>query len=150
MKMVGKIVIFCIAVMAGVIGKDIGKVTASRVEHAEKEKKGISALEKIAETVNAKAPMMIDEETRLDKMTVGPGVRGVFHYTVINYPSADLDPAWFTQELRPSLIKSSCKKDSMIIASRGMGTMAYVYYGNDGRVVSTQNITMDDCSAMGY
>lgn len=150
MKTVGKIAIFCIAVMAGVIGKDIGKVTASRIERTENEKDGISSLERIAETINAKAPMMVDKDTRLDKMTVGPGVRGVFHYTVINYPSADLDPSWFTQELRPSLIKNSCKKDSMIIASRGVGTLAYVYYGNDGRIVSTQNITIDDCHVIGH
>lgn len=44
-----------------------------------------------AEQINQSAPTMVDEETRLDKASVGPGALLTYHYTLPNFASEDLD-----------------------------------------------------------
>lgn len=89
--------------ISGQIGREVGKAAFSPSEPSQQEieAKLTEGLEEAARQVNQKTPTMVDEDTRMDKATVGQGVRVTYHYTFPRYSSRDIDPAWLRQNLRP-------------------------------------------------
>ncbi|MHC4661667.1 MAG: hypothetical protein ACYS8W_08250 [Planctomycetota bacterium] len=56
--------------------------------------------------MNKKCPMMIDEETRLDRLSSGPGMRVEYFYTVINYSKHDFEPGEFEATVKAMLLQN--------------------------------------------
>lgn len=99
-------------------------------------------LKQAAAAVNQRAPVMVDQDTRLDGATSGKQTL-TYNYTLVNYSSADLDSAKFESAMRPSLLKAGCQALKPIL-SAGV-TVNYIYKGKDAATVSNISLKPSDC-----
>lgn len=105
----GFIAVLIAASIGGQIGKEVGKTAfSSKPSQQEVEAKLIEGFTKAANQFNQKLPMMLDQDTRLDKATVGPGARAVYHHTFPKYTSRDIDANWLNTNLRPEVMRKVC------------------------------------------
>lgn len=99
-------------------------------------------LQQAADAVNQQAPMMVDQETRLDGAESGSQML-TYNYTLVNYTADDLDRDKFTRALRPTLLKSGCKALAPLL--REGIDVQYVYRGKDKGEIATMGLTGADC-----
>ena len=109
------------------------------------DKKLIEGFEKAAKEVNRTAPIMVDNSTRLDKATVGPGAKATYHYTFPGYSSKELDSKWLVGKLRPGVLKNVCSNEKMKPSLEYGGLYVFSYSGNDGIEIVSFQISSDDC-----
>ena len=127
--------------------KETGKAifTSSKVSPQDIEAKLIESLQSSADEINEKCPMMLDKETRLDKVTVGPGLRMVYHETIVKYKSNDIDANWFSTNIRKELVRQVCSKENMSKTLQYGGIYVYSYYWNDAVEIASFEIKRGDC-----
>lgn len=142
----GVIVALIAAGIGGQVGKEVGKtVFSSKQSPQEIEAKLIEGFTVAANQINQKSPMMIDQDTRLDKATVGPGARVVYHHTFPKYSSRDIDANWLNTNLRPEVMRKVCASSGMKKSLQDGGTYVYIYSGSDGNEIARFEIDRNDC-----
>lgn len=99
-------------------------------------------LREAAAAVNQQAPMMVDQETRLDGASSGKQSL-TYNYTMVNYAVSDLDVDKFTQALRPSLLKAGCEVLKPLL-SQGVD-VNYVYRDKAEADIAALKLTAADC-----
>ena len=99
-------------------------------------------LKEAAAAVNQQAPMMVDQETRLDGASSGKQSL-TYNYTMVNYAVSDLDVDKFTQALRPSLLKAGCEVPKPLL-SQGVD-VNYVYRDKAEDDIAALKLTAADC-----
>ena len=135
---------------AGSIGKLIGETSSGSVALATPKQQDVEAMvvegfAKAAAQINRTLPKMIDEDTRVDNVTVGPGARMVYHYTFPKYVSRDIDATWLSTTLRPDTMLKVCASREMKKSLQYGGVYAYSYSGNDRIKIAEFEIGRDDC-----
>src|SRR3954464_3521988 len=63
-------------------------------------------LAEVSSHMNAELPKLLDQATRLDTTTAGPGNRLTYICTLVNYSKDELDLAVFTAEMKPQIINA--------------------------------------------
>lgn len=151
LSILGFIAVFIAMAIGGQIGREASKAafSPSKSSPQDIEAKLIEGFEIALIEINQKCPMMIDEETRLDKATVGPGARGVYHHTFINYKAKDIDADWLRTSLRAEVMQKVCTNDSMKESLQYGGIYVYSYFGNDGTEITRFEIDRNDCGFSG-
>ena len=139
------IVIFLATIIGGGIGKLVGKAASTTDSPQQIEAKLIEGFTMAATSVNQKLPMMVDQNTRLDKMTVGPGPRAVYHYTFPTYTSIDIDANLLQTNLKPEVTRKVCASDDMKKSIQYGGIYVFEYSGNDGIQITSFQIDRNDC-----
>ncbi len=99
-------------------------------------------LKQAAAAVNKRAPVMVDQDTRLDGAESGKQSL-TYNYTLVNYNSSELDSAKFESAMRPSLLKAGCQALKPIL-SEGV-KVNYIYKGKDAVTVSNISLKPSDC-----
>lgn len=100
-------------------------------------------IENVAAQINKSAPKMIDEVTRLDRATVGPGKLLTVHITITSLTADTLDRAGWDSDVRPALKKG-------ILASLAKerppndSTIIYRYSGADGVKIDEISVSGQD------
>ena len=147
LSVVGVIVALIVWAVSGQIGRDVGKAAfaPSKPTQKEIEAKLIEGFEEAARQVNASAPTMIDDGTRMDKATVGPGALVTNHYTFLKYSSQEIDPIWIHQELLPVVKSNVCASKDMKPSLQYGGVYAFSYSGNDGIKIVSFQVNRNDC-----
>ncbi|MBK8103478.1 MAG: hypothetical protein IPK30_09415 [Cellvibrionales bacterium] len=125
--------------------KEVGKA-AMKPDSQEAEAKIIEGFTNTANQYNQQLPMMIDQDTRLDKLTVGPGPRAVYHCTLPKYTSRDIDANWIQTKLRPDVTRKACASTDMKKTIQYGGIYVYAYSGNDGAEITRFEVGRNDCS----
>lgn len=97
-----------------------------------------------AEQINQSAPTMVDEETRLDKASVGPGALLTYHYTLPNFALSDVDTN-FIDTVFAHAKDFVCTSKEMKPAMQYGGAYAYSYSSNDGVHLGEFTIDRDTC-----
>lgn len=141
----GVVGVLILGSIAGEIGKEFGKA-AVRPNKQEIEAKIVEGFTKAASENNQNLPMMIDKDTRLDKVTVGPGPRIVYHYTLPKYFSRDVDANGLRESLRLAVARQACSNADMEKSLQYGGIYAYTYAGSDGVEITRFEINNSDCS----
>lgn len=95
--------------------------------------------------INKKLPMMVDQETRLDKATVGPGPRMVYHFTFLNHAAKDINANKFQEYLKPVIVQKNCTDPKMKKFLQYGGIYEYAYSGNNGVEITRFDIDRTDC-----
>lgn len=149
-KLVAALGIIAILVAAGIgsqIGRDVGKTVLSpqKLSQDEIEVKLMESFATAARQYNQRLPMMLDDNTRLDRATVGPGPRVVYHHTFPKYTSRDIDSSWLHRNLRPDVVRKVCASGDMKQSLQYGGIYVYSYSGNDGIEVASFEIDGKDC-----
>lgn len=143
----GLIAILIFASISGQIGKGLGRAVFShpKASPQEVEAKLIEGFTISANQQNQRLPMMLDQDTRLDRVTVGPGPRAVYHYTFPKYTSRAVDANWLHTNLRLEVKKNVCVNKDMKKSIQLGGIYVYAYYGIDGVEITRFEIDRNDC-----
>ena len=99
-------------------------------------------LQNVADQLNKQTPMMVDEETRLDKVSAG-SKRLTYYYTMINYSANDLDLNKFTDIQRDTLKKASCGPLKIFLTNNI--NVSYIYKGKQGKQLAEIILRASDC-----
>ncbi len=146
-KILGVIGFIIVLIAVGIgsqIGKGVGK-SSSKPTNQKFEDIIIEDFVKFASQYNKKLPMMVDKYTQLDKVTVGPGARVVYHHSLPNYTSSDIDSNWPSTNLKPQVKSKVCASKGMKKTLQYGGIFVYVYSGNDGIEIERFEIDRNDC-----
>lgn len=141
------IAVLIAAVIGGGIGKMIGKaaMTPAIPSPEQIEEKLIEGFTTAARQYNTKLPMMVDNDTRLDSVTVGPGPRVNYHYTFPNYTSKDIEPNWLRENLLPEVKNKVCASKDMRLSLELGGIYVFSYAGSDGIGMDKFEFDRNDC-----
>lgn len=155
MKKLLSILGFAVVLVGMMIGGGLGKLIgpevaksisgSSKVSQKNLESVLIEGFQVGAKKANIGLPMMIDDETRLDQATVGPGPRMVYHNTFVNYRSNEVDEEWVQTSLRIHVQTNVCANADMKSSLQYGGIYVYAYYGNDGQKIGDFEIDRNHC-----
>lgn len=102
-------------------------------------------LENVSAHLNRSVPLTLDADTRLDRVTSGPGPRLSYHYTLTSVQSKAFKRAEFQKLIREPLQAKLCSSKEMRgFLVRGV-TISYDYLGNDGHRLGAARFTASDC-----
>ena len=102
-------------------------------------------LANVSAYLNRSAPQTLDPDTRLDRVTSGPGHRLSYHYTLTSVQSRAFKRAEFQKLIRAPLQAKLCgSKEMRGFLVRGV-TITYDYHGNDGSRLGAARFTASDC-----
>ena len=100
-------------------------------------------LEDLANQMNRNCPKKMDSETRLDKVTTGPGRRFNYYVTAMKDTSDTVDIAQIEDVTTPLILKEYCSRVNLLYVNDT--TLSYHYSGNDGSYIGTFEIAPDEC-----
>jgi hypothetical protein len=103
------------------------------------------ALEKISARENRKLPQLIDDHTRLDKVTADTGQRFTYHYTMLNGLGVEQNKASFNDLLKPKLKNRACGSEDLKLFFNNGVTISYQYRTQDGHEIGRLDVTPSDC-----
>jgi hypothetical protein len=103
------------------------------------------ALANLSMHMNHKVPLMVDTDTRLDRVTAEPGHRLSYHYTLTAAPKTPMTSTEFVRAIRPMLQERLCGSSEMKGFLQHGVTIAYVYRGVDGRPMGATQFQPSDC-----
>lgn len=102
-------------------------------------------LEEVADGANAKLPVMVDEETKLYKVTAAESLL-TYHYRMVNYYAEELDSEAFEAAIRDDATKKLCEspetRDPLL--KNGV-TIRFSYFGTDREPITSFDTTPADC-----
>lgn len=147
LSVLGFIAVVIAIAIGGQIGREVGKATFSPSKPSSRDIEAdlIEGFSIAAKELNQKCPMMLDEETRIDKVTVGPGARIVYHHTFPNYNSNEIDANLIRTNLRTEVMQKVCSNEKMKKSIEYGGIYVYSYYGKDAVEIAQFEIDRSDC-----
>jgi hypothetical protein len=95
-------------------------------------------------TVNEKAPIMLDEETRLDSVATYANVF-IYNNTVINYEVAQLGIEQFDQVIEDTVIGTICTNPQLAPMIDLGVVMVYRYLDKNGDYISEKSLDTATC-----
>lgn len=118
-------------------------VDASYTDNTDEEL--VKELESEVEQINQQTPMMMDEQTRLDKATLGPGATVTYHFTFPSYSAEEVDRDKLANNLSPALTQNICLDEQLKESMEEGARYVYAFHGNDGREISRMEVKESDC-----
>jgi len=103
------------------------------------------ALANLSMHMNRKVPLMVDADTRLDRVTAEPGHKLSYHYSLTAPPKNAMSSKEFVKLIRPMLQQRLCASGEMKGFLQNGVTIAYVYRGIDGRPLGATQFQPSDC-----
>ena len=102
-----------------------------------------SSLRKIANKLNKDLPKMLDDITRLDKVTSDNNIL-TYQYSIVHYDTKYMNENTLNN-IKKSVIKSSCEGSNNDIYLKNGVIFKYVYLGNLEKELITVVVTKDNC-----
>jgi hypothetical protein len=138
--------VFVAAIIGGEIGKKAGKTAfvSTPSQHAI-EAELIAGFKQAEAKYKTKLPMMVDQDTRLDKMTVGPGVRVVYWYSFPKHRSRDINANDISIKLRSDTVRKVCASTGMKKSLQYGGVYVYSYFGSDDLEIAKFEVDRHAC-----
>jgi hypothetical protein len=156
----GLIFILAVASVSQSVGKDVTKAILSPSEPQNTSASGsgqkvaiiwsknpsvnFELLRRAANEMNKQMPMMIDANTRIDRVMAFPGPKFVYYDTLVNDTAASIgaaDIAAAREKVTPLLKNGICSGEYI----KGGVTVVCHYSGNDGGFIMEIEITPSDC-----
>jgi hypothetical protein len=101
-------------------------------------------LARVASNINEKLPMMADADTRLDKVTAGPGAQLTYLFTLPNQEKGAIDVSAFENMLRQNLINNYKTNSQMEEMRSAKVSLKYQYKDKKGELFSQIIVTPKD------
>lgn len=102
-------------------------------------------LTQMATELSSGLPIMIDNETRLDKMSAGPDKKITYHYTLVRLESSDITAQQLRSAREHGVIAYVCTNEDMKAFRENGVVVSYSYRGNDGGVIGDILVYPRDC-----
>ena len=103
-------------------------------------------LDRVVREVNATAPKMVDDATRLDRASAGPGRRLTYELTLISLKSQDIDRIAWKRDVVPTIRANMAKTKAMHTLLAAGVTVASRYTSSDGILVDEIVMRPDELS----
>lgn len=146
LSILGVVIALIFWTIGGKIGQEIGQeVSKSSLTKEELQLELLKGFEKAAKQINATTPMIIDKETRLDRVIAGPGALITYNSTLLNYTASQIDSTWLQINLRNSVKNSVCTNKEMKKSLEYGGKYKYSYSGKDRQLIGSFIIDGNDC-----
>lgn len=97
--------------------------------------------------INSRAPIKIDDETRLDKALAGPGDLMTYFYSLTQLNVAEVDAEQVLNDIKPKLLSSLCSNAEMQPVLKAGARMVYVYSDQNGEDVGEIEVIESDCQS---
>jgi len=94
-----------------------------------------SDLDRAVHEINATVPKMVDEATRLDSASAGPGRRLTYNLTLISMKAQDIDRVAWKQNVAPTIRTNMAQTKGMHTLLAAGVTVASRYYSSDGVLI---------------
>ncbi len=98
-----------------------------------------------AKQLKRNLPMMIDEHTRLDNVSVGPGPRIVYEYMFPNFFLSGVDVDLTHSNLKKEAVKNACSNPEIKKSLQSGGILEYSYSTTDGHEISSFEVERKTC-----
>ena len=106
----------------------------------------LSGLALAQKELDATMPIMLDEETRIDRVGLENQNRLVGYRTLVKYASSDIvDVASFINNIKSHMASNICHQDNLKRFFQYGGVFVLVYSANDGIEIARVAINRDDC-----
>ena len=102
-------------------------------------------LHQVAEMMNQRLPMMVDDDTRWDASFAGPGKSLSYNYTLMNYSAANIDGYVFAKNAHAMLTESVCNDPSTVIFPQEGVLLGFNYYDNARNLIARVKVQPSDC-----
>lgn len=97
-----------------------------------------------ATSLSEDCPMMVDGDTRMDKVESGPGHRFNYYYTLINYAADEIDVESFLSIMRPQILNQVRLHPDMKFFRDHKITLNYFYKDKNGDELTSLEIRPTD------
>ena len=144
-KIITWIAIIIFAGIAGSIGRRAARSGAEIAFSGSKGKVTPDVLQQMAEELNSGLPMMVDKETRLDRVSAGPDKKVTYHYTLITLASSDVTPQQLRSAMDDKAKNYVCTTEDMRGFRENGVVVSYSYRGKDGGVIGDISVYPRDC-----
>lgn len=104
------------------------------------------ALIEAASQLNAKLPMMVDSDTRLDN-TMGLNKTLRYNYTLVNYTASSVSAADINNALGQKILNQVCTSKEMRGFIKNGVTVSYAYHGNEGSQITVISVDPSQCGS---
>lgn len=147
LSVLGFLVILILGKISGEFGKNIAESVSSPAKPSTQqiETSLINGLTTVAQQLNQQLPMMIDKDTRGDRVSVGPGARLTYHYTFPNFTSRDVDQISIQAYMREEVKKNLCANEKMKSSIQYGAIYGYTFVGSDNVEIVRFEIDRNDC-----
>lgn len=98
----------------------------------------------MAKDINQNCPFVLDEDTRLDNVTGGPGHVMTYNYTILNYSKSEINTDDLESYLKPQLVQTIESDEDMKVFRDHEVTLIYQYMDKNGAFVLSVKVTPDD------
>jgi len=95
--------------------------------------------------INSRAPIKIDDQTRLNKAVAGPGDLMTYFYSLTNVIVGDVNPASLLDDIKPKLLASLCSNADMQPVLQAGAKLVYVYSDKNNQDVGRIEVVAADC-----
>jgi len=104
-------------------------------------------VEAAVEEVNKALPKMLDEETRIDMISIDTSLYNYYFYmTVINQLLSEIDVGYMDKRYKEVMIPLECSKNELQYFLLEGYSFNYVYKDKSGKPVRTYVLKSDDCA----
>jgi len=97
---------------------------------------------------NKKLPIMVDEDTRWDSTTAGPGKNWEYFYTLVNPVSKNITEKQINDVMGDKIRASVCNMKEMEFFMKNEVTLKYKYRDSDGKYIGEVVVIANDCKKM--
>lgn len=101
-----------------------------------------------AAEANAKGPIMVDPNTRLDQTIAGPGAKLTYFYSFPGYSSQAIKQNWDIANAQATVTNGVCGSQGMSSSLQNGGVYVFSYSGNDGVMIAQFEIDKSDCNEL--
>ncbi len=109
----------------------------------------ILGFNQVLEHFDKSGPVMIDTETRLDKIKIYENGRGlIYNYTLVNYTSNEAPKSVLEQDVLPKISKDACLNHDIRQVFEKNAEFKYVYSGRDNIFISEIILNKNVCNQL--
>jgi polyphosphate kinase len=128
-------------ILAGLVGGILGYALISSMREAGRNKSRLDfTLNRIATDMNKNLPLMVDEQTSLDKVTAVSG-KLVYFFSLPDLAKTNFDSAEFENKLQPKLTENYKTNSTMDALREQKVILEYEYKDKNGEVVFKTTIS---------
>ena len=94
--------------------------------------------------INKSCPLVMDQDTRLDNTSAGPGRMITYNYTLVNLSIEKINVDEFRDYIQPRVINNARTSDDMKYFRENEVTLRYKYSDKNGNFVFDVKVTPED------
>lgn len=144
MPILGGLGVVIAAGIAGSLGREAARSAMNSLS-APSDEEVASALSDTVKRLNEGLPQAVDNATRIDRVSSGPGRKITYHYTLTGLTSTQVSARGLEAAMRSSVNSYFCTNGDMAVFREHDVDVVYKYRGMDGGSIGELLVSKNDC-----